>query len=84
LSDSTEAKVQAAAAEDAQHAWYGLHLKRASDGHFNWFEMGMNIADTESVFHQRHSLVKGPIQDAYDKKFDEAFTAIAHKIEDRD
>lgn len=84
LSESTEAQAEAAAAEDARHAWYGLHLKRGSDGNFNWFEIGMKISDAEDVFHQRHALVKGPIQKAYDKKFDEAFTALAHRIEDRD
>jgi hypothetical protein len=83
LSESTEAQVEAAATEDARHAWYGLHLKRGSDGQFNWFEMGMKMADAKSVFRERHTLAKGPIQKAYDKKFDEAFNAIAHRIEDQ-
>jgi hypothetical protein len=43
----------------------------------------MKMADAKSVFHERHALVKGPIQKAYDKKFDEAFNAIAHRIEDQ-
>jgi hypothetical protein len=84
LSESTEAQIEAAASEDAQRVWYGLHLKRGTDGNFNWFEIGMNIADAEDTFHQRHALAKGPIQEAYDKKFHDVFTAIAHRIEKRD
>jgi hypothetical protein len=57
---------------------------RGSDGHFNWFEIGMEEANAESAFHERHALVKGSLQEAYDKKFDKALTAIAHGIEARD
>jgi hypothetical protein len=46
--------------------------------------MGMKISDAQDIFHQRHVLVKGPIQEAYDKKFEESFTAIGRQIEARD
>jgi hypothetical protein len=84
LNQSTQEEVEAAATEDAQYAWRKLHLRQASDSQFNWFEIGWKISDAESVFHERHSLVKGPLQEAYDKKFDKAFTAIAQGIEARD
>jgi hypothetical protein len=84
LSDGTEAEAELAAKEDARYAWYEFGVKPGKDGHFNWFEIGGNISDAEGVFHQRHSLVGGPVRQAYDKKFDEAFTAIAHRIEDGD
>jgi hypothetical protein len=84
LSHSTQEEVESAAAEDAQYAWRKLHLRQGSDGNFNWFEMGMKISDAEDTFHQRHVLVKGPIQEAYDKKFDATFTAIGHQMEAKD
>jgi hypothetical protein len=36
------------------------------------------------AWHERHVLVQGPTQKAYDKKFEEAFTAVARKIEAKD
>lgn len=84
LSDSTEAQAELAATEDARYGWYGSRIKPGKDGHFNWFEIGMALSDARDAFHQRHALVDGPIQRAYDKKFDESFNAIAHEMEDRD
>ena len=68
LSHSTQDEVESAAAEDAQYAWRKLHLRQGSDGQFNWFEIGMKEADAKGVFHERHVLVQGPTQKAYDKK----------------
>jgi len=84
LSHSTQDEVESAAAEDAQYAWRKLHLRQGSDGQFNWFEIGMKEGDAKGVFHERHVLVEGPTQKAYDKKFEETFTAIAQKIEAKD
>jgi len=42
----------------------------------------MKIRDAKGVFHERHVLVEGQAQKAYDKKFEETFTAIAHRTQD--
>jgi hypothetical protein len=84
LSHSTQEEVESAAAEDAQYAWRKLHLRQGSDGHFNWFEIGMKISDAQDTFHQRHVLVKGPVEEAYDKKFEASFTAIAKGLQPND
>ena len=73
--------LESEAAQDALYAWNKFDLQQGSDHHFNWFEIGWKIAEAESVFHTSHNLSEGPLREAYDKKFNEAFSAIAYRIE---
>jgi hypothetical protein len=62
----------------AAEAWQHAEILPGRDGKYNWMEIGMNIRSLEDFLHKQ-----GVLRPADDPAFDAAFSAIAHRSEDR-
>jgi hypothetical protein len=68
-------------AMDAMVAWNSDNPQPGPDHKFNWFGLGLTQADAEKYFEPKHGITGNDVA-VYEKYFDEAFTAIAHAIQD--
>jgi hypothetical protein len=64
--------------ELASEAWQHAQILPGSDGKYNWLEIGMNVGSLQDFLH-----TQGVLRPADDAAFSHAFSAIAHRIEDR-
>jgi hypothetical protein len=60
----------------AQRAWNGARTLPGTDGKYNFFVIGMDIAEWEKQFHE-----DGQLLPSEDKAFSDAYTAIAQQSE---
>ncbi len=74
-------QLQAWAQMDARAAWHSDNPQPGPDHEFRWFAPGMTMGHGEKYFELRHGITGNDIA-VYEKFFAEAFTAIAHAIQD--
>jgi hypothetical protein len=72
------AAIQATVEQLARSAWNRDKMLPGNDGKYNWFEIALHVPDWQRFFHE-----KGLLLPEDDQKFDDAFSAIAHRSEER-
>jgi hypothetical protein len=73
-----EKAIHATVEELALAAWQHAKILPGSDGKYNWLEIGINEGDLEDFLHKQ-----GALSPADDTAFGAAFSAIAHRLEER-